>query len=64
MKKNRRKRSNNVAGKTLVGGESDEDLVGDSDSDVSASYGEQSEQSTQQQQVFQQIVPQVMHNVI
>jgi len=63
-KKNRRKRSNNVAGKTLVGGESDEDLVGDSDSDVSASYGEQSEQSTQQQQVFQQIVPQVMHNVI
>ena len=61
-RKNRRKRGNNVTGKALVGGESDEDLVGDSDSDVSASYGEQSEQSTQQQQVFQQIVPQVISN--
>jgi hypothetical protein len=64
IRKNRRKRGNNVAGKAIVGGESDEDLVGDSDSDVSASYGEHSEQSTQQQQVFQQIVPQVINNVI
>ena len=58
-RKNKRRRGNNTGGKVLVGGESDEELVGDSDSDVPPTYADQSEQATSQQQVFQQIVPQV-----
>ena len=57
-RKNKRKRGVD-AGKQL-GGASDEDLVDESDSDVSTSYAEQSDQVAQQQQVFQQIVPQVI----
>ena len=54
----RKKRRKRTEGKVL-GVVSDEDLVDDSDSDVSTSFAEQSGDVIQQQQVFQQIVPQV-----
>ena len=55
----RKRKRKRTEGKVLEG-MSDEDLVGDSDSDVSTSFAEQSGEIIQQQQVFQQIVPQVI----